>query len=72
MSKADDKAKTRNNSINMSVDDLNNPISDYFSLSFFSLLRKDWRGRQDVKMEGWGWQAYKEKMDEILGLDTTR
>jgi len=55
MSKADDKAKTRNNSINMSVDDLNNPISDYFSLSFFSLLRKDWRGRQDVKMEGWGW-----------------
>lgn len=55
MSKADDKAKTRNNSINMSVDDLNNPISDYFFLSFFSLLRKDWRGRQDVKMEGWGW-----------------
>lgn len=35
MSKADDKVKTRNNSINMSVDDLNNPISDFFFLLFF-------------------------------------
>lgn len=40
MSRADDKAKTRNNSINMSVDDLNNPISDYFFLSFFFPFEK--------------------------------
>lgn len=68
MSKADDRVKTTNNSTNMSVDDLINPISDFF----FFLLRKDWRGRMGVSMEGWGCWVYKEKMDEILGLNTMK